>query len=229
LLGAPTALFALFIPLAVIVRIVRAPRQCATAVDVLLLAFVLAYFSLHWLIAFNTYDRYLLPLLPLLMILAARSGIWLWNGICRYISEPELKVAAAVIVLAIFTSSLQTSQERLPFADRNGSFPNYEGIDELADFLNAQSLGAIVYDHWLSWELGFYMGEWSDKRRVYYPTPDALVADALQQPDPAPRYFPAPATLPISPWLEALRGAGFSIAPVYETPQWIVYELIPPR
>lgn len=226
LLGAPTPLFAFAITLSTVARIIRASRQRSTMVDVLLLTFVLAYLLLHWLVAFNTYDRYLLPLLPPLVLLTARGGVWLWTVLSRYITGAELALAAGAILLTMAASAFEASEQRLPFSGRNGSFPNYEGIDELSSFLNAQSLGAIIYDHWLNWELGFYMGQWSDKRRVYYPTPDSLVADALQQPDPAPRYFPAPANQPISPWLDALHEAGFRTTLVYQTPNWAVYKII---
>ena len=226
LLGAPTPIFIFAIPLSIVARIVRAPRQRSTMIDVLLLTFVLAYWLLHWLVAFNTYDRYLLPLLPPITLLAARGSMWLWKRLTRYIMSAELALAAGAILLTLAASAFEATQQRLPFSDRNGSFPHYEGIDELSDFLNQQSLGAIIYDHWLNWELGFYMGQWSDKRRVYYPTPASLVDDALLQPDPAPRYFPAPAQQPIVPWLDALHEAGFSTTLVYQTPSWVVYELI---
>jgi hypothetical protein len=72
------------------------------------------------------------------------------------------------------------------------------------------------------------MGQWTDKRRVYYPTPDALVADALKLADPAPRYFVAPVGQPTSPWLDALRAAGFATSQFYEQQGFIVYKLIPP-
>lgn len=228
LLGAPTPLFAAVIPVAAIARIVRAPRQRATAVDVVLLVYMLAYLLLHWLVAFNTYDRYLLPLLPPFALLAARGGVWLWNVLARFILTGELGLAAAAITLTLLLSAVEASERRLPFVDHNGSFPDYEGMDDLADFLNAQPPGAIVYDHWLTWELGYYMGQWTDKRRVYYPSPDALVADALQQSDPAPRYFPIPVGSAVDPWLEALREADFEVSLVYQTARWTVYRLIPP-
>lgn len=229
LFGAPTPLFAALIPLALTARIVERRRRRSSAVDAALLAFVVSYLLVHWLVAFNTYDRYLLPLLPPLALLAARSAGWLWRVLTKYGATGARTVAAAVVLVSLLVSAGLASEQRLPFSDRNGSFPNYAGIDALADFLNAQPLGAIVYDHWLNWELGFYMGQWSDKRRVYYPSPDALVAGALQQPDSAPRYFPAPASQPLDLWLEALTGAGFAPTLVYETPQWVVYQLIPPR
>jgi hypothetical protein len=95
----------------------------------------------------------------------------------------------------------------------------------LADFLNAKPLGAVVYDHWLGWELGYYLGEWTDKRRVYYPTPEALVSDALKLDDPAPRYFVAPTREPVAPWLDALRRAGYAVERVYQQQGFAVYEL----
>lgn len=225
LFGTPTPIFALVIPLSVFARVVRAPRQCSTVIDITLLTFVLVYWLLHWLVAFNTYDRYLLPLLPPLALLAARGSMWLWRVLSRYIMSAELALAAGVIAFTLAISAFEASEQRLPFADRNGSFPNYEGIDQLSDFLNRQSLGAIIYDHWLNWELGYYMGQWSDKRRVYYPTPAALAEDALLQPDPAPRYFPVPAQQPVAPWLDALHEAGFTTIVVYQTPNWVVYEI----
>lgn len=229
LLGSPTPLFAVALPFVAVSRIVRAPRRRDSGIDLILVTFVLAYLLLHWLVAFNTYDRYLLPLLPPFVLLGARVGIWLWELLSRFITRAELSVAAAAVMLALLLSGYDASVQRLPFTDRNGSFPDYEGIDGLAEFLNSQSLGAIVYDHWLNWELGYYMGQWSDKRRVYYPTPNALAAGALLQPDPAPRYFPTPASISVTPWLDALQDAGFAISRVYETPQWVVYALIPPH
>src|SRR5690606_5684552 len=90
LFGTPTPIFALVIPLSVFARVVRAPRQCSTVIDITLLTFVLVYWLLHWLVAFNTYDRYLLPLLPPLASLAARGSMWLWRVLSRYIMSAEL-------------------------------------------------------------------------------------------------------------------------------------------
>ena len=105
---------------------------------------------------------------------------------------------------------------------------DYSGITDAADYLNAQTLGAVVYDRWLGWELGYYMGQWTDKRRVYYPTPDQLVAGALALDDPAPRYLVAPSTQPVADWLDALRAAGFSVDQAYQQEGFVVYRLIPP-
>ena len=110
----------------------------------------------------------------------------------------------------------------------NGQRGAYTGIHELADFLNHQSLGAIIYDRWIGWQLGYYLGEWTDKRKVYYPTTEAFIAGALDQTDPAPRYLTAPVDQPIASWLDALRAAGFTVTRVYNAPRFVVYELLPP-
>ncbi len=217
-------------------RIIHEPQCRATAVDLVLATYLLAYGLAHWLVAFNTYDRYLLPVLPVVLLLMARGVEWMKDLTQRrkeaktqrvlFLLRPLVFSSLALSLVALGSAALDASEGRIHVG---GDLGEHTGIDALANYLNSRALGAIVYDHWLGWELGYYMGQWSDKRRVYYPTPDALAADALLQPDPAPRYFPAPADQPVSPWLEALDIAGFTVRMVYETSQFVVYELMPPR
>ncbi|NDJ62495.1 MAG: phospholipid carrier-dependent glycosyltransferase [Chloroflexi bacterium] len=199
----------------------RAPRR-ATLIDMLLLTFALAYLLLHWLVAFNTYERYLLPLLPPLALIGARGSVALWRGLGRYITGPELTLLAGAFAFALITSGFDGG--RLPDPAR----AEQAGIDEVAAYLNDQPVGTIIYDRWLGWQLGYYLGPWTDKRRVYHPTPGALVRDAAQQPDPAPRFFPAPADQPVGPWLTALRAAGFTVELDLTLDQFVVYRLLPP-
>jgi len=211
-------------------RIAGEPRNRSSLVDVLLATYVLAYFLAHWLVALNTYDRYLLPVLPPILLLMARGVEWMEKFALRMESYRKVFTSLLIVllffcILALCFSALDASEGRINVGADLGE---HTGIDDLAEFLNSRSLGAIVYDRWLGWELGYYMGQWSDKRRVYYPTPDEMVSGALQQPDPAPRYFPAPADEPLGPWLEALRSAGFAVTLVYDTPHFVVYALIPP-
>ena len=140
-------------------------------------------------------------------------------------SEQEGIVLAAALVLTLIVGA-RSPAKAAPTSARTAA--TTAASSTLADYLNAQTLGAVVYDHWLGWELGYYMGQWTDKRRVYYPTPEALVADALKLDDPAPRYFVAPTREPVSPWLDALRAAGFAVEQVYLRQSFVVYRLIPP-
>ncbi|MFQ3566005.1 MAG: glycosyltransferase family 39 protein [Aggregatilineales bacterium] len=225
LLGAPTALFMLVIPLALANRIHRHISQRETIVDLVLTSLCLIYALAHWLIAFNTYDRYLLPLLPPFILLSARAGAALWQWLAGRISTGERTLAAGVVVIAMIVSAFEASAFRLGYPQENSSFADYRGIDALAATLNETALGAIIYDHWLNWQLGYYMGQWSNKRRVYYPDPAALARDAAADADPAPRYFPAPAAEPLDRWLEALAAAGFESERIYLQDGWTIQRL----
>ncbi|MBL8154338.1 MAG: hypothetical protein JNM70_09155 [Anaerolineae bacterium] len=234
----------------------RRPRR----IETVLALYAVAYLFLHWIIAINIYDRYLLLVLPPILLLAAR-GIdgWIAVGssvIRSFVNRAAYRAApspfsghgfsaaghfsvwrrfcpssiarillVAFLLLAALPGAFAAVDGRLGIGGDNG---RHTGIDHLAEYLNRQRLGAIIYDHWLGWELGYYLGPWSDKRRVYYPTPEALAVDALLQPDPAPRYLPVPDWAEVQPWLDALREAGCRIQLVYDQTPFRVYELLAP-
>ncbi len=133
-----------------------------------------------------------------------------------------------MMVLAMLISASEAATFKLGYADVNTSFPDNSGVEVVAAHLNDQHVAAVVYDHWMNWLLGYYMGEWSDKRRVYYPDPESLVraASALQECET--RYFPIPAGQNPLVWIEALEGEGFSVEVDFRPSQWIVYALNPP-
>jgi 4-amino-4-deoxy-L-arabinose transferase-like glycosyltransferase len=216
------------LPTALIVavgRVLRRDRSRAALIDILLLLYFVAYLLLHWLVALNTYDRYLLPILIPTLLLCARGMLALWAWLRLRLPIAELRVAGIVFALAILGSAREGALGRL---DVGGDRGEHQGIETVAAYLNSQSLGAIIYDHWIGWELDYYLGEWTDKRRVYYPTPQALVVDALLQPDRAPRYFVAPRSRALRPWLEALTAAGFAPVLAEEWAGFVVYRLTPP-
>ncbi len=224
-IGAPTLFLTALSPLALSWRVRKLPQTREAAADLLILIFIFGYTFAHWLIAFNTYDRYLLPLVPLLAILAARTGFWLWAILARWISRPELSVAAGAVVISLLTGGWNAAQ--------GGSIYNAERYEQgdliaLADYLNGLPTASVIYDHWLGWQLGYYLGAWHDKRRVYYPTPHALAEEAAALSEQEPRYFPAPTSQAFEVWREALEGAGFSVERVYLAGSYAVYCLIPP-
>ncbi len=226
LIGTPTIVLSIAALLMAVARIRREARQRDALIDLLLLVYLLAYLLTHWLVAFNVYPRYLLPLLIPAALLAARAVEWLWAWLLPRLSAQEGTVLAAALVLTMFVGGRSAGESRADFSEDGN---DYSGIIALADTLNSETLGAVVYDHWLGWELGYYMGQWTDKRRVYYPTPEALVADALTLDDPAPRYLVAPTREPLDPWLEALQKAGFSVEKTYQQQGMVVYKLMPPE
>lgn len=193
-----------------------------------LLIWMLTYLLIHWLVAFNIYDRYLLPVLPALCLLGGRGLAALQSWLRRHLPAAEAAAASGIVGLMMMLSGLAAARWELPGTTPSSSFERAAGIDALAAFIDAQPLGTIVYDVWLGWELSYYLDAWSDKRRVYHPTPGALLADALAQPDRAPRLFVAPDSRPLAVWLDPLRDHGFTVTLVFESAQYVAYSLVPP-
>lgn len=186
--------------------------------DWALLLLILGYLVVHWLLRFNLYDRYLLPLLP---ITAALIGVMLARA------RRPISIAFAALLIAggitAYRGDIPIGAAASALRDDGRS---YAGIDQVAAYLDSRALGAIIYDRWLGWSLDYYLGAWSDKRRVYFPTPDALAAGAAAQPDPAPRYFVAPTDVDAAPYLSALERAGFRKHLAFAQGDFVVYELI---
>ncbi len=227
LFGAPTAVFVVIIPLTLALNVLRGPYNRALRIDLLLTAYVLAVLAVHVLFGLNWYDRYWLVLLPALAMLAARAAVWLYFLVGRALSRGEVQLAAAALMLAMLVSAVEAAHFRVGYSSQNSSFPDTSGIDEVGAWLNGQHVAAVVYDHWLNWQLGYYLGAWTDKRRAYYPDPQALVVDALALQECELRYLPAPADVDTRPWVQALEAAGFSVEVALRPAQWIVYAINP--
>jgi hypothetical protein len=207
-------------------------RERATWIDLILAAYVAGYGLFHWLVALPTHDRYVLLIVPPVLLLMARG---ISNGIRSVTQSHEatkpqwliiFSVIGCIAAIGFLPVARDATEGRIGVGGDRGQ---HAGIDRLGAYLDSKPLGTIVYDHWLGWELGYYLGTWSDKRLTYYPTPDALAADAAAQDDPAPRYLPVPRDAAVDPWLERLAEAGFGIAPDYETRTFVVYRLMPPE
>ncbi len=170
--------------------------------------FALVYMAAHVLIRFNTYDRYALPLVSLMGIGAA----WTFS---------RLPARASYAVLVLAGAWLTLNQAPFPQDNRwrDHDFP------ALMSHLNAKPLGTIVYDPWLGWYTGYYVGAWSDKRRVHYPDVESLVADAPRNPDRAPRYLIAPRDADVSHWLATLSAHGFVPRVDYLNAGFVAYQL----
>ena len=90
-------------------------------------------------------------------------------------------------------------------------------------------MARVIYAPWLGWELDYYLGVWSDKRRVHFPTAEALAAGALALHERGERYFAAPENQPYAAWLGALERAGFGSELDYQRDGFVVYRLSPPQ
>jgi len=193
-------------------------RPPPSTFDGLIAGFALAFLSGYWLIAFNTYDRYLHPLVPFLMVLAARALTGWWSGRRTLWAAVPTGLTALLMIPAVITGLHGHST-------LGGDQGKHTGIDTLADTLNTKFQGQIVYDHWLGWELAYYLGEQPQIALRYAALPEALADDVAQQLQPC--YFVAPSPQEAAPWLDALRRKRISAAVAYSDAwhHFIVYRL----
>jgi 4-amino-4-deoxy-L-arabinose transferase-like glycosyltransferase len=167
--------------------------------DLLLTASTLGSLSFLWLVAFNTYDRYLLALAPFVLMLVARVLVRI--GLVR-------AMVISLLVVIFLTPPLHIG----------GDDGAYTGIDQLAVRLNALPAGTVVYEHWLGWELGYYLGAHPAIKLVWLPT----VRDLINAPKPS--YLVAPQR-EAAAWLDELSKAGINFQKVYTFGRFAVYEV----
>ncbi len=220
------------IPL-LLARVRRHPRRPDTTADLTLVTYALGYVLVYWLGAFNTYIRYAYALLPILALLVSRT----LSDLLRWLTSPALQkaprsiiqvLAGCMLLVTMFPAAIQARTD----TPLDHLREPYNDMERCAAYLNGLSPGTIVYDHWLGWSLGWYTGQQRPPdmwlRLTYYPTPEALAADAAQQSDPAPRYFVTPDWVWTGPWLRALDRAGFRPQPAARLEHLTIYRMDPP-
>jgi 4-amino-4-deoxy-L-arabinose transferase-like glycosyltransferase len=195
-------------------------RSRTAIVDWLIAGYAVAFLAWHWLVAFNTYDRYLHTLAPFLLLLGARVLVSLWRMAG---SRPGIFVA--LLALVTFSMAPAVIATLRGGAAVGGDQRQHTGIDALANFLNDHMRGQVVYDHWLGWELAYYLGETPQVTVVYSPLPEALANDMAAQ--SAAHYLVAPSPQHTASWIDMLHHAGVNAQVIYLNPahQFVVYRL----
>jgi len=192
------------------------PLRLPTVPMRLMRGWLIAYVLLHMLTDVRIYDRYVLLIEPFLLLTAV--------AIVHQQSSKHAPLILGGVWVAMLPIAVYASTAQLPIGGDRGK---HDGIIELAHYVNEREFGAIVYDRWLGWELNYYLGEWTDKRRAYYPTPFALLKDpALLVADVAPRYFPAPSGVAFGAWQQAFESLGFVVCEGYRQTGFVVYVLL---
>jgi len=217
LLGPPVVTLSL-IGLAVLSRFARGAAPRRTSHSQVYLLHVIAYVALHTLLAFNQYDRYLLPLLPPMILVVSSHLPALPRG--RLWKSLSLSLAIALVLAALWSLG-----NGLPIGGDRG---RHDGIEDLARYLNSKPVATVIYDPWLGWELGYYLGQWHDKRRVHYPTAETLAEGALALDEIGDRYLVALVDHGHEDWIAALKTAGFVLSLDYEQNRYIVYRISRP-
>jgi 4-amino-4-deoxy-L-arabinose transferase-like glycosyltransferase len=229
LFGPISAFFGLLIIVFLGRSLVRRPRTPGMNADLVLAVFVLVYALAHLVIGLNVYDRYWLPLLPPLLLLAVRAGVWAYAALSRLIMRAELQAVAVILALAVLAFGADAAGGNPGYSGGVGdSFARQPAVDEAAAWLSGQPVATVIYDRWLGWQLGYYLGAWSDKRLTYFPAPDALVTAALALDETGPRYLPIPLSANAAPWIDALTAAGFGVDEAEAIRGITIWRITPP-
>lgn len=191
--------------------VVRRRRVLEIIFSIWVLLFVLA----HIMLTFNLFDRNLLILLPIIGLLAARV-------LSAHTDRRWLILGVVIGMVGMAPASVSG---KIPIGGDRGQ---HESIDHLAAYLNDLPVASVIYDRWLDWELDYYLGAWTNKRRVYYPTPQHLAKGTLSLHEKQDRYFVIPRHESSHKWLQALSDVGFDSALAYETEKFLVYIISPP-
>jgi 4-amino-4-deoxy-L-arabinose transferase-like glycosyltransferase len=224
-------------------RPLRRPSRAAFA-DVALLGYVSLYCAGYWLLAFNIWDRYLIPILPLIVLLMARSLWHLVDGARHIVERLAIRgwglgvihllpsaycLLPPAFCLLLLPSAFTAARSGYPVGGDHGA---YDGIDDTARFLQAQPYGAVLYDHWLSWQWNFYLFD-GPVYVAWFPTPDALAADLSVFGRASPRFIVVPSWEADAELRAAAARPGFEFAPAHTSLRrdgsvsFVVYRLQP--
>ncbi|MCA9996473.1 MAG: hypothetical protein KDE56_12030 [Anaerolineales bacterium] len=182
--------------------------------DTVLALYLISYLAFHWLLAIPVWDRYWLPLLPLLAVLLGRGLKNLPQRTQR--SQRKEKSLRPLrfnffFLLLMLPTAVQAQNGRFPI----GGYPEADdGAAIVGQYLATQPYGTVLYDHWYSWQWRYHLFN----QRVYvswFPHPAALVEDLQVFGDgDGERFLVLPPGDSGQPVRRAVESAGFWLRPV---------------
>jgi 4-amino-4-deoxy-L-arabinose transferase-like glycosyltransferase len=209
--------------------LMRRPGAPAAFADLLLVSFSLIYVLFHWLLAFPIWDRYLLPLVPLLAVLLGRI---ISRAILRlrcFTLSRRSALAGLLLALLLAGPALKVSAGRYPIGRERAA---YQGIGDVVSFFGRLAEGSVVYHHWLGWHYHYALFD-GPVYLAYWPTPAWLARDVQAFGDREPRYVAFPAWESAARVGRALADVGYALEPVLTTahrdgsPSFTVYAIRP--
>ncbi|MEA3334523.1 MAG: glycosyltransferase family 39 protein [Chloroflexota bacterium] len=199
----------------------RGRLSLAVRTDLWVAGFLAAYLAAHLVTSLAPWDRYLLPVVPILSLLLARGVFLLLAALQksgpgqRSFSSMAALGHRSVFVLLLLLLSIGLLQSGwismaadLPVGDNTA----YDGVDEIAGFLRQDSTSnAVLYHHWLGWHYSFYLHDSDIEQRWWQSTED--LAQKTQGSLLRSQFIAFPAGRDTIPAREALESAGFTLSP----------------
>jgi len=180
-------------------------RTRKTQLDTLFVAYALGYLGLHTVLQFSIWDRYLLPLVPLVGLMLART-------VCAAVRGAAVRGAAhnvltaAMLLLAVW-GGWQAAHNGYPVGGEHWA---YQGLDQVATYLKQNAPpDAVLYHHWLRWHYTYYL-HGTDFELRWWESGEHLRREAMRTPERA-QYIVLPDWRTQEPDAEGIR-----LEPVYE-------------
>ncbi len=132
--------------------------------DAILALYTAGYLALHFAVTFQPWDRYLLPILPWVCVLATRGLVLAWErlGGRSRLQHAFRTVAPLLLAPLLLYASWLGAAGRLPVGSDHGA---YAGLDQAVSILRSQPADAVIYHRWLSWHYDFYLFDAPQERR----------------------------------------------------------------
>ncbi len=206
------------LPILLFHDLTRAARTRAAWIDLWLLTYTIGFFALHWFLAFPVWDRYFLILLPIVALLLGRSihlAIASSYHLVTKFARPSMSLALllSLSLILVLPFSFAAAESQYPIGGDHGA---NDGIEQVAAYLKSLPSGTVVYDHWLAWELGYYLGD-GFVYLAYFDTPAAVADDLRVFAKADDRYLIVPEYETPDMIIDAIRQVGYTLTPVLET------------
>lgn len=217
LIDAPVLGFAILLAFPPFLALLIYEQDRATAIDQLLVVFLAAYFVLHWFIAIPIWDRYVLPIVPIVGLILTRFA---WRLVKFSLSAlPPIENTQLIhrTVLWLLPFSLLAFQGPSVLEARTGKLPvggrpdADHGASKLAAELADAGYGTVLYDYWYSWQWRYHLFD----SRVYIswqPDLSSFARDlAVFGKSEAPRFLVVTDGDAAIPFERTVRQAGFDL------------------
>jgi 4-amino-4-deoxy-L-arabinose transferase-like glycosyltransferase len=180
-----------------------------TWLDTVLLGYGVAYLLCHVILQFGIWDRYLLPLAPLVSLVLARIVVQIkarsatsWRGTQVYRAS-----VYAICLLALLAGG-KAAVNGYPVGGEHWA---YQGLDRVVAYLKREAApDAVLYHHWLRWHYTFYLYD-TDFELRWWQSAEHLLQEVSRTPE-REQYIVLPDWRTLDPEIE-----GIALDPVYET------------
>lgn len=190
-----------------------AGRTRAAIIDMCLITYTVGFITLHWLLSFPIWDRYLLSLVPVAALLLGRMIDLLVARLFASHSQLVINLRHQLIMLGVVGALLLPYSIQVPVGGDHGP---HDGMEQVEMYLRGLPVGTVIYDHWLGWELDFYLWD-AGLFRAYFKAPSDLARDLRVFGRASTRYIVVPASESIDEVERAITKEGFSLLPVLQT------------